>query len=436
MNIVTWNVNGLLHLLAGRRQTLEELLDSLQADIICMQETKLPKGRLRPELTFLEKYWAFYHFSANHIGMYGVATFCRKTSATPITAWLGFQGEEYAGSDQEGRVLVTDHGDFVVANVYFPTGAGTSQLTYKVWFQHVVQEMMERLLKDGKEVLVAGDMNFALTETDHYNPLGSNADTGLKVFAKHRGRMWLAALLDPNLDLCFDLFRLFHPDDSGCYTFWKDQEKRDKNEGARIDYFLATKKLAQRLATGCNIESSIKGSDHCPIRLQTTILQPTVPREPPDCCAALSSEYEQDNSQRVLNDYFPVGKPRPVKAKKKDPASAPGYDSQDVSTNPGGFLCHHNEPAKITVVKKPGRNQGRPFYMCARAPGVPKDPEGRCDYFQWGDVSGGGKQCECDQPARLTPVKKEGKNKGRLFYSCARKNGKSCNFFLWADEDK
>lgn len=436
MNIVTWNVNGLLRLLAARRQTLGEVLDSIQADIVCMQETKLPKGRMSPELTFLDKYWAFYHFSANHIGMYGVATFCRKSTSTPISAWLGFPGEDYLASDQEGRVLVTDHGDFVLANVYFPTGTGYSQLTYKVWFQHVVQEMLETLLRDGKDVLIAGDLNFAHTENDHYNPTGSNTDTGVKEFARHRGRMWLTALVNPALDLCFDIYRLFHPDESGCYTFWKDEEKRQNNHGARIDYFLGTKKLAQRMATSCTIETTIKGSDHCPVRVQTNILQSTLPSEPPSSCAAISSEYEQDNSQRVLNDYFPVGKPRPVKAKKKDPATTPGYDTQEVSTNPVGFMCNHNEPAKITVVRKPGRNQGRPFYMCARPAGVPNDPEGRCDYFQWGDVANNGKMCECEQLARLAPVKKEGKNKGRLFYSCARKKGKSCKFFQWADEDK
>ena len=438
---ISWNVNGLQRLLGS--QSLEAFLDSLCADIVCLQEVKLPKGRIAPALSKLEKYWAFYHLSSTRLGVAGVATFCRKVSATPVSCHLGFILDEYANADQDGRVLVTDHSDFILMNVYFPTGAGSSQLIYKVWFLNVIQETFERLSQEGRDVVMVGDLGFAMGEKDHYSPETSNTDTGMKVYGKHRGRTWLNMLLSPALDLCHDVFRLYHPEETGCFTYWRDAEHREKNEGARVDYVIATKAMAERLMASCELEPQTQGSDHCPIRLKTNIEQTTIPKEPPEQCAAFAEPFDPENAQRILCDYFPIGKPKAGQAAKVkrviEPVQPPGpaaLEADEATTNPGGFVCHHNEPAKITVVKKPGRNQGRPFYMCRRAPGNNKDPDARCDFFQWADTNASAKQCDCQKPAKLAPVKKEGRNHGRLFYSCARKGGKHCNFFMWSDEDK
>lgn len=215
-----------------------------------------------------------------------------------------------------------------------------------------------------------------------------------------------------------------------------------------MDYVIASKALADRLLVSCEIESGVMGSDHCPMRLITHIIQATVPNEPPDGCAALAEDFDINDSVRSLGVYFPLAKastettisPNPKQKRQADNSPVPNasgvLEADEATTNPGGFVCHHGEPAKITVVKKPGRNQGRPFYMCRRGPGDDKDPESRCDFFQWADTNACAKMCDCDKPARLAPVKKEGRNKGRLFYCCARKGGRHCNFFVWVDEDK
>lgn len=449
MNIVSWNVNGLRRLLDSTGQSLETLLDSLNGDIICLQETKLLRGRLDSDLIQLQKYWAFHNTSSARLGASGVSTFCRKATATPVAASLGFILKGYETADQDGRVIVTDHSEFLVMNAYFPTGAGSAQLMYKVWFMNMIQLTMEYFsAEEERGIVLVGDLGFALNEKDHYSPDSSNMETGMKVFNKHRGRTWLHSLLSSQLDLCCDVYRKYHPTTTGCYTYWRDSERREQNEGARVDYAIATKTLAEKFLVSCDIEPTVLGSDHCPIRLLTHIVQSTVPNEPPDSCAVAREDFEMDNTVRSLCNYFPQAnapEKSPFYSKQKrqaDNSPAPGApaaspaDTDEATTNPGGFVCHHGEPAKITVVKKPGRNQGRPFYMCRRIPGDNKDPESRCDFFQWADTNACAKQCDCDKPAKLAPVKKEGRNKGRLFYSCARKGGKHCNFFVWVDEDK
>lgn len=212
MNIVSWNVNGLKRLLDQSGQSLEAMLDSLNGDIICLQETKLTRGRIEPEFAVLRKYWAFHHTSSARVGTSGVSTFCRKNTATPVAASLGFILKGYENSDQDGRVVVTDHNDFLVMNVYFPTGTGSAQLLYKVWFMNVIQLTLEYFsCEEERGIVLVGDIGFAVSEKDHYSPESSNEETGLKVFNKHRGRTWLNALLNQNLELCCDVFRKYHP---------------------------------------------------------------------------------------------------------------------------------------------------------------------------------------------------------------------------------
>ena len=161
MNIVSWNVNGLRRLLDSTGQSLEALLDSLNGDIICLQETKLLRGRLDPDLVLLQKYWAFHNTSSARLGASGVSTFCRKATATPVAASLGFILKGYEAADQDGRVIVTDHSEFLVINAYFPTGAGSAQLLYKVWFMNVIQLTMEYFCaEEERGIVLVGDLGF------------------------------------------------------------------------------------------------------------------------------------------------------------------------------------------------------------------------------------------------------------------------------------
>ena len=144
MNIVTFNVSG-LQSYSSKFSSFDEMLDSFKADIICFQKTKLAQEKLSLKMLNLQNYHAFYNFSESKNTNGGVATFCKKKTATPIDAKIGFYDSDYAGMDLEGRCLVTDHQDFVLFNVYFPTNGSKERIVFKIWFFYVIQEQLERL---------------------------------------------------------------------------------------------------------------------------------------------------------------------------------------------------------------------------------------------------------------------------------------------------
>ena len=153
---MTFNVGG-LQSYSAKFQSFDAMLDSFKSDIICFQKTKLTRDKLQLKMTNLANYHAFYNFAESKITNGGVATFCKKSTATPIDARIGFYGEDYKGLDLEGRCLVTDHNDFVLVNAYFPTNGGKERIVFKMWFLYVIQEQLEKFQSLGKNVILAAD---------------------------------------------------------------------------------------------------------------------------------------------------------------------------------------------------------------------------------------------------------------------------------------
>lgn len=463
MQIVTWNINGLGALTTKR--SLEAVLDSLNADIVCFQEIKLDRERLGPQLVDLNAYYSFYHFSATKRANGGVATFVKKGTAVPVDCTLGFSLPEYINLDNEGRVLVTDHADFVLMNVYFPLGGSPEKISYKVWFMLAVQEHLETFVSRGRHVVLVGDLNFAAKSKDHWNPTSSKASHGLERFSQHRGRLWLKHLTSRRF---IDAFRAVWPGKIQ-FTYWKDAEARRTNQGARVDYVITDTKFADKYLENCRIEGGVVGSDHCPVRLVVNILlQSNMPETPPKACALYFNEFEyKADTQAKLVDMGEGAVPKPkspefVKTKRKlvepqqaaaqsasptqsaqspqptQPAQQPAQPAQPAKTDENGIpLCNHQEACIKLQVKKDGKNQGREFFACRRPPGHPHDPESRCNFFKWGDQqqlkkrkTADATKCHHGLEAKKSKVKKEGKNQGKWFFHCSHPS-ENCNFFAW-----
>ena len=370
MNIVTFNVSG-LQSYSSKFSSFDEMLDSFKADIICFQKTKLAQEKLSLKMLNLQNYHAFYNFSESKITNGGVATLCKKKTATPIDAKIGFYDSDYAGMDLEGRCLVTDHQDFVLFNVYFPTNGSKERIVFKIWFFYVIQEQLERLWKNDRNVILATDLSFAHKDIDHYAPQGFLKQMGLRNFDEHRGRLWLTNFLDT--ERFVDVFRFLYPETKN-YTYWKNQILKDNNCGLRLDYFIVSKKFVQFCVENCKI-MNITGFGHAPVKLFLNSGQSFVPDNPPDQSAACLQE-----TKPSLHTYFPsVPAPAFIKKKKK------GFYEENKNVFNGVIVCNHNEPAVVREVKKNGKNSGRPFYSCRRPPGHFKDPFARCQFFKWAD---------------------------------------------------
>ncbi|KAG8884799.1 Class II abasic (AP) endonuclease [Tulasnella sp. 332] len=163
--------------------------------------------------------------------------------------------------DQEGRALVMDYGLFVLVNVYCPAETSESRLPFKVNFHRLLEKRVEALIKEGREVIVLGDINIAATPLDHGEGSLASRQIG---FYEHPARAWFKAWLSPEGPM-IDAVRKFHPDREGMYTCWSVLlSARDSNYGSRIDYILITKGLLPWLKFG-DIQADVRGSDHCPV---------------------------------------------------------------------------------------------------------------------------------------------------------------------------
>ncbi|OMJ95840.1 hypothetical protein SteCoe_743 [Stentor coeruleus] len=394
------------------------MLDSFKADIVCFQKTKLTREKLQLKMTSLANYHAFYNFAESKITNGGVATFCKKTTATPISASIGFYGTDYSGLDLEGRCIVTDHSDFILFNVYFPTNGTKDRIVFKMWFCYVIQEQLEKCLASGRNVIMAADLSFAHKEIDHYAPDGFLKQMGLKFFEEHRGRQWLSNFLET--ERFVDAFRYLNPDEK-CYTYWKNQMLKDSDCGLRLDYFFINKKFAQLSVENCKA-MTISAFGHAPVKLMLNTIQSYVPENPPEETASTSLQ----ETKPSLHQYFP-DVPAPTALKKEK------MIKDEVMNNPDAVLCTHREPALVREVKKPGKNLGRPFWSCRRPPGHFKDPQARCQFFKWADEDIKQK-CYHDKLAQLRKVRGKGKNFGKWYYCCRKITDDKCEFFKWADE--
>ncbi len=247
MKLISWNVNGLR---ACQTKGFSETFKQLDADFFCLQETKMQKGQLDLEFDGYESYWNY----AEKKGYSGTAIYSRHT---PISISYGLGIEEH---DHEGRVITLEMQDFYLITVYVPNSQdGLRRLDYRMQWEDAFHSYIKELDKR-KPVIVCGDMNVAHKEIDLKNPKTNRKNAGFT--DEERGKM--SELLDSGFT---DTFRFFHPDLEGAYSWWSYRfHAREKNAGWRIDYFIVSNRLAERLE-GAEIHNEIFGSDHCPVEI-------------------------------------------------------------------------------------------------------------------------------------------------------------------------
>lgn len=251
MKLISWNVNGLR---ACITKGFEEFFDEIDADFFCLQEIKLSEGQIDFEKEGYHGYWNY----AKKKGYSGTAIFAKKE---PISVAYGIGIEEH---DQEGRVITLEYDNFYMITVYTPNSQNElARLDYRMVWEDDFKEYLLKL-KSKKPVIVCGDLNVAHEEIDLKNPKTNRKNAGFT--DEERNKM--TVLLESGF---IDTFRHFYPDQTDIYSWWSYRFKaREKNAGWRIDYFLASEELKDKLL-GAKIHTDILGSDHCPVELEVDL---------------------------------------------------------------------------------------------------------------------------------------------------------------------
>ena len=248
MRLISWNVNGLRAVMG---KNFMEFFNDIDADIFCLQETKLQEGQIEMDLPGYYQYWNY----ADKKGYSGTAIFTKKE---PISVSYGLDIDEH---DHEGRVITLEFNDFYMVTVYTPNSQDElKRLDYRMKWEDDFREYLTELNKR-KPVIVTGDMNVAHKEIDLKNPKTNRRNAGFT--DEERSKM--TQLLESGF---IDTFRYFYPDMEGIYSWWSYRFKaREKNAGWRIDYFLASADMESRLKDA-KIHTEVFGSDHCPVELE------------------------------------------------------------------------------------------------------------------------------------------------------------------------
>ena len=254
MKIISWNVNGIRAVY--KKGAWQDYFKKIDADIFCVQETKAEANQLPDDLRAPEGYFSYFDHSKGRKGYSGVAIFSKKQPLKVIEA-LGVP--EY---DQEGRFLAVFYEDFVLINTYFPNGGGGPiRLKYKLEFYEEFLKFIEKLRKEGHNVIFTGDINTAHNEIDLARPKENEKNTGFLAIE----RAWIDKLIKKGW---VDTFRYLHTDEKDKYTYWDMKTfARERNVGWRIDYFFVNKEFLPKIKTS-EILSDVLGSDHCPIFLE------------------------------------------------------------------------------------------------------------------------------------------------------------------------
>jgi exodeoxyribonuclease-3 len=254
MKFISWNVNG-LRAVAGKN--FKEVFTSADADFFCIQETKMQAGQLDIEFPGYKSFWNY----AEKKGYSGTAVFARQEPLSVsygIGKWTDETGTEV--EDHEGRVITLEYDSFFLVTVYTPNSQdGLRRLDYRMTWDEAFRKYLSGL-DARKPVIVCGDMNVAHEEIDIKNPKTNRMSAGFT--DQERAQM------TRHLEAGFtDSFRFFYPDLKDAYTWWSYRFKaREKNVGWRIDYFLVSNRLQDRLKSA-SIHNEIMGSDHCPVEV-------------------------------------------------------------------------------------------------------------------------------------------------------------------------
>ncbi|CAH1782528.1 unnamed protein product [Owenia fusiformis] len=355
MRILTWNINGI----RASKVPLKSLFDSLEADIICLQETKVTRDQLDEPSAIVEGYNSYFSFSKARSGYSGVATFCRD-QCTPVAAEEGLSGvldshdsqqnvgcygdhsmftdEELQSLDNEGRTVITkfkisgrgnNESHLVVINVYCPRAdpEKPERLVYKLRFYDLLQARAEALIQSGCHVIVLGDVNTSHKPIDHCDPKDPD-------FTKQPGRIWMDNFLQnskesqekdslqfPTRDTSdnenhigtdamhapggkfVDTYRKCHPDTKEAFTCWNTSTgARKTNYGTRIDYIFSDVNFVDCLSD-CVIMPHVEGSDHCPV--SATFNCDIISQEKcPPFCTAWYPEFA--GRQSKLSSFFRI----------------------------------------------------------------------------------------------------------------------------------
>ena len=247
MRFISWNVNGLR---AVVKKGFEDIFWSLDADFVCLQETKLQEGQINLDLPGYESYWCY----AEKKGYSGTAIFTRHTPMS-VSYNLGVPGH-----DSEGRVITLEYADFYLVCVYTPNSQdGLRRLDYRMSWEDDFREYLCKLDKQ-KPVIVCGDMNVAHEEIDLKNPATNHLNPGFSDEEREK----FTELLDAGF---IDTFRSLYPDRTDAYSWWSYRAAaRQRNVGWRIDYFVVSERLRGNIKDAY-ILPEIMGSDHCPVGL-------------------------------------------------------------------------------------------------------------------------------------------------------------------------
>ncbi|HBA47754.1 MAG TPA: exodeoxyribonuclease III [Lachnospiraceae bacterium] len=247
MKLISWNVNGLR---ACMQKGFMDFFREADADIFCLQETKLQAGQIELELPGYHQYWNY----AEKKGYSGTALFSKKE---PLKVTYGMGVEEH---DHEGRVITAEFEDFYVVTVYVPNSQRElTRLDYRMEWEEAFLKYLKKL-EETKPLVYCGDLNVAHQEIDLKNPKTNHNNAGFT----DQERRCFGRVLENGF---VDSFRHFYPDLKDAYSWWSYMgQARAKNVGWRIDYFVASEALKDRLEDA-KIHAQVMGSDHCPVEL-------------------------------------------------------------------------------------------------------------------------------------------------------------------------
>lgn len=251
MKFISWNVNGIR---ACREKGFMDFFNEIDADFFCLQETKLQEGQIKLDLPGYEQYWNY----AEKKGYSGTAIF---TKHKPISVKYGIGVEEH---DHEGRVITLEYENFYMITVYVPNSQdGLARLDYRMRWEDDFLAYIKKL-EESKPVVYCGDLNVAHKEIDLKNPKTNRKNAGFT--DEERGKF--STVLENGF---IDTFRFFYPDMENIYSWWSYRfSARAKNAGWRIDYFIVSGALKDKLKDA-KIHTDIMGSDHCPVELEMDV---------------------------------------------------------------------------------------------------------------------------------------------------------------------
>ena len=248
MKLISWNVNGLR---AVMKKNFFEFVEAEKPDILCLQETKMQEGQADVDLPEYHQYWC----SAEKKGYSGTVTF---TKEKPLSVSYNMGVDKH---DHEGRIVTLEFPEFYSVNVYVPNSQNElARLDYRMEWEEDFLKFVKELEKK-KPVIICGDMNVAHKEIDLKNPKTNRKNAGFTDEEREK----MTALQESGFT---DTFRYFYPDKEGMYSWWSFRgNARANNTGWRIDYFLVSESLNDRLESA-QILMDVEGSDHCPVVLE------------------------------------------------------------------------------------------------------------------------------------------------------------------------